>query len=180
MKGFITFLFLFVSLNFSYVDDSYYHKYESKISKVLKKKMKIRDYSIEQTAVIDGPASFLEAYIITDDKSNTELLLFCGTIVTCDLGGCTASKYMKSDQEGKEYFDILIIADKEREIKQIKVLNYFSDYGYEIASRSYLKRYYKHNICDFSMDKQTVDAISGATISSNAINDAMVLLCSEI
>lgn len=179
MKGVISLLIIFSCLSFSYVGGSYYDKYESKIAKVLKKKMKIKAYGLEQTATIEGPSSFLESYLITDNNSDTELLLYCGTIITCDLGGCTASKYVKSEHEGKEYFDIMIITDIEKQIKQIKVLNYFSDYGYEIASKAYLKRYYKHNICDFSLEAQTVDAISGATISSNAINDALVMICEK-
>jgi hypothetical protein len=166
-----------MSVSFNWDENSYFEKYESKINKVIKKKLKLKDFSFEQIAIIDGPSTFLESYKIIDANSSSQLFMYCGTIVTCDLGGCTASKYMKSDHEGKEYFDILIIADSMKMIKQMKVLNYFSDYGYEIASKSYLKKYYKHNICDFNVETYKVDAISGATISSNAINDALILIC---
>lgn len=82
-----------------------------------------------------------------------------------DLGyACFASSKGKND-----YFDYMVIFDKELVIKQVKVLVYRSTYGGEIMSRSWLKQFIgKANGHEMAMDRD-IDGISGATLSAPSI-----------
>lgn len=155
----------------------YFDMYKSSIEKVIKKKLKLKDFQIIFESTIENKNSFLEHFEIHDLENERVFSMYCGPVVTCDLGGCTASKFVKDNSSSKEYFDILIILDEEANIEQLKILNYVSDFGYEITSKSYLKKFNNHHICEFNLTASKVDAISGATISSDAIISTLDELC---
>lgn len=90
----------------------------------------------------------------------------------CEIGGCSKKTLGKNNSLVRNYenFDYIIIHDINYVIKYVKVVNYKSDYGYEIVSKRWLKQYvgtkgiklkYGHDI----------QAISGATVSGNSITD---------
>jgi len=91
---------------------------------------------------------------------------------------CFASSKGKND-----YFDYMVIFDKELVIKKVKVLIYRSTYGGEIMSRSWLKQFIgKANGQEMAMDKD-IDGISGATLSAPSITQGikeLSLLIAEI
>jgi len=91
---------------------------------------------------------------------------------------CFASSKGKND-----YFDYMVIFDKELVIKKVKVLIYRSTYGGEIMSRSWLKQFIgKTNGQEMAMDKD-IDGISGATLSAPSITQGvkeLSLLISDI
>jgi Na+-translocating ferredoxin:NAD+ oxidoreductase RnfG subunit len=96
-----------------------------------------------------------------------------------DLGyACFASSKGKND-----YFDYMVIFDKELMIKKVKVLVYRSTYGGEIMSRSWLKQFIgKTNGEEMTMNKD-IDGISGATLSAPSITEGikeLSLLIAEI
>lgn len=86
-----------------------------------------------------------------------------------DLGyACFASSKGKND-----YFDYMVIFDKELMIKKVKVLVYRSTYGGEIMSRSWLKQFIgKTNGKEMTMNKD-IDGISGATLSAPSITEGI-------
>lgn len=65
----------------------------------------------------------------------------------------------------------------ELRILNIKVLNYFSDYGYEMTSNRYLKQYRTKKLCQFAENPALVDGISGATISCIALVMSLEEFC---
>jgi Na+-translocating ferredoxin:NAD+ oxidoreductase RnfG subunit len=91
---------------------------------------------------------------------------------------CFASSKGKND-----YFDYMVIFDKELVIKKVQVLVYRSTYGGEIMSRSWLKQFIgKTNGQEMAMDKD-IDGISGATLSAPSITQGikeLSLLIAEI
>ncbi len=91
---------------------------------------------------------------------------------------CFASSKGKND-----YFDYMVIFDKELVIKKVKVLIYRSTYGGEIMSRSWLKQFIgKTNGQEMTMNKD-IDGISGATLSAPSITQGikeLSLLIAEI
>jgi len=117
----------------------------------------------------------LELYRIMEEGSCQGYLLL-KEVRACSLNGCTANNKPQGDI-GYEYYDVSIILDKNHVIQKIKVLNYFSDYGYEISAKRYLKKYQGASICDFSADYSKVDGISGATISYNALITTLGEFC---
>lgn len=81
---------------------------------------------------------------------------------------CFASSKGKHD-----YFDYMVIFDKELMIKQVQVLIYRSSYGGEIMSQSWLKQFIgKTNGQEMAMDKD-IDGISGATLSAPSITQGI-------
>ena len=81
---------------------------------------------------------------------------------------CFASSKGKHD-----YFDYMVIFDRELVIKQVQVLIYRSSYGGEIMSKSWLKQFIgKANGQEMTMDKD-IDGISGATLSAPSITQGI-------
>lgn len=118
----------------------------------------------------------LEAYSLVDQEENINGYLFIKEVKACSLNGCLA-KSKEVDTVGSEYYDISVLTDKNKTIKSIKVLDYFSDYGYQITSKRYLKKYAGKNLCDFQPDNPLIDGISGATISYNALISSLTEFC---
>lgn len=149
------------------------------LTKHLKKEFNVVDYNpILLDRQVDLGNSVFDKYSIESEELEDELYVWMGSVFTCDLGGCTASK--KIEQEARtssEYFEILLTTDNNNVISSLKVTNYFSDYGYEITANSYTKKYVGKSVCHFSTKDSEVDMISGATISCNALQDAIMGIC---
>lgn len=81
----------------------------------------------------------------------------------CKVGGCD-----KPDKktESFEQFFYFTAFDKNKNITKVRVLEYVSDHGYQIANKGWLKQFEKST--PFEVGKN-IDAISGATISVNSI-----------
>jgi hypothetical protein len=69
-----------------------------------------------------------------------------------------------------EYFDYWTLMGNDGEIKIVRVYKYRSDHGGEITARSWLKQFNDKQPGTFILGSN-VDAVSGATISSNALVD---------
>jgi len=76
-----------------------------------------------------------------------------------------------------DYFDYVVIFDKELIVKKIKILAYREDYGGEIGSKRWLNQFNKFSKNDEAVYQGNIKAISGATISArsmtNSINDLL-------
>ena len=101
--------------------------------------------------------------------------LFLKEVRACNLNGCQVISKDEETKEDGEYFDLMVMTNQKREIKFMRVLDYFSEFGYEVCHKSYLKQFYGHFLC--SKENQKVDAISGATVSSNAIINSLADFC---
>lgn len=91
---------------------------------------------------------------------------------------CFASSKGKND-----YFDYMVIFDKERVIKKVVVLVYRSTYGGEIMSRSWLKQFIGKSKGEAMQMDKDIDGISGATLSGPSITEGvkdLSLLISEL
>ncbi|MEN8764349.1 MAG: FMN-binding protein [Wenyingzhuangia sp.] len=78
------------------------------------------------------------------------------------------------------YFDYMVIFDTNGVIVHSKVLIYRESYGYEITSKRWLKQFIGKSPQDSLIYKQTVDAISGATISASSMTREMNLLLQQV
>ena len=96
-------------------------------------------------------------------------------VAACHLGGCTLPEVVNNTD--REYFDALVIFDDNQNILSLSILDYFSDYGYELTSKRYLKKFIGKPICDFEKEIDGIDAISGATVSCAALENTLALLC---
>lgn len=81
----------------------------------------------------------------------------------CQIGGCDKPQ---SDSIAFEQFFFMTAFDAEKHIKKVRILEYTSDHGYQIANKGWLRQFEEGEY--FEVGKN-VDAISGATISVNSI-----------
>lgn len=148
-------------------------KYEKPATKEIKKKLSLNTYEFERLDFEEG-----ELYTINSDNKVVAYILL-SEVAACNLGGCPIYKAVEQDASS-EYFDLMTIIDTDSKILSIKILDYFSDYGYEITSKKYLRKFKGYKVCTISEEKDDVDAISGATISSYALEAKLGQLCGFI
>ena len=91
---------------------------------------------------------------------------FITTAKACTVNGCLIHR---EDYKGQfEEFTFITLYNLDDEILKIKILDYPSDYGYEITSKNWLKQFNQTNGHNLTIDKD-IDGISGATISVNSL-----------
>ena len=88
----------------------------------------------------------------------------------CKFGGCSDTACSTDDAGFKEYIYYFVILSKDTIIEKVRVLEYESSYGYEISNRAWLKQFQDKKPGNFKV-QENVDAISGATISVEAMVD---------
>ena len=157
-------------LNIFTPQDSLLVKYEKSANKEIKKKLKLEEFDLQAKEFVEG-----ELYQI-NQSGQAKAYLLLSEVAACNLGGCPTYKSVEQDASS-EYFDLMAILDLESKIISIKILDYFSDYGYEITSKKYLRKFKGYKVCTISEEKDEVDAISGATISSYALEAKLGQLC---
>ena len=81
----------------------------------------------------------------------------------CQIGGCDKPS---NDSIAFEQFYFMTAFDAHKNIKKVRVLEYTSDHGYQIANKGWLKQFEKNQ--NFEVGKN-IDGISGATISVKSI-----------
>ncbi len=164
-------MFILFILNLSFHDGSMIEIYKKQSKKVIAKHLHLDEY---ETVKQDFNAG--ELYAIKH-ANETQAYLLLSEVAACNLGGC--HKFEKNDDHNSsEFFDLLVLLDEDLVIKHLNVLEYFSDYGYEITSSNYLKQFIGKNVCSFTQDTDDVDIISGATISSYALEATLGQVCS--
>ena len=137
-------------------------------SKVQKKLTKVYETSGQPTLKpLESKQPSLELYQINHQLSTIGYLAL-REVKACSLNGCT-SQGSKIQHLASEYYDIAVFIDLALTINQIIILDYFSDYGYEISSKRYLNQYQGKYLPDFSPKTPLVDGVSGATISYDAL-----------
>lgn len=90
-----------------------------------------------------------------------------GRVDCCRMNGCDSPANSLDDI--KEYLDYVILYNPEGTIQEIRVLKYNATRGYEVTSRGWLKQFFGLNGKQYKKTNFKPDAISGATISVNAI-----------
>ena len=83
--------------------------------------------------------------------------------------------YIGTSKSKFEDFEFMVLFDKDKTIKLVKVLVYRENYGGEIGSTRWLKQW-----IGVKEPKPFVDAISGATISVHSLKNSINTLIKEI
>lgn len=148
-------------------------KYNKSANKAIKKSLSLKAFDLVEIDFEGGELYKIES---TDQMSG---YLLISEVAACNLGGCPTYKSVEQDVSS-EYFDMMAILDPDSKIVSIKILDYFSDYGYEITSKKYLRKFKGYKVCTISEEKDEVDTISGATISSYALEGMLGQLCGSL
>jgi len=85
----------------------------------------------------------------------------------CKIGGCVKPDNIDPETEHEQFY-FSTLYDVNGEIVSIKVLEYTSQYGYEITAKSWLKQFIGKKGGSLKVDHE-IDGISGATISVHSI-----------
>lgn len=161
-KGIIVISLLSFGLAFGYAGFSYFPQHVcKKMEKTVKKTFgkEAVYYSVETD---DSLKINHEVYKVLNQDSVTGYVMVTRAL-GCQLGGCDKPKL---DSVAFEQFFFMTAFDDKKHIKQVRVLEYTANHGYEISSKSWLKQFIKNET--FEVGKN-VDGISGATISVNSI-----------
>ncbi|MCK5468004.1 MAG: FMN-binding protein, partial [Cyclobacteriaceae bacterium] len=96
---------------------------------------------------------------------------YIGRIYSCRSGGCgiDGGQDELSFDEDFEYFDYYIIFNTSMAVEKIRVYNYQATHGHEIGGKGWLKQFIGYTGESKLEYGKNIDAISGATISANAI-----------
>ena len=128
---------------------------------------------------IDVPDSMINIDLLNQGKifgihADDKCLGFAyvSRVYSCRSGGCgdhgEPAEALSVDED-LEYFDAFILFEEDLTIKKIRVYNYQATHGHEVGSTGWLKQFVGYKGDEKLNYGKNVDAISGATISGNAI-----------
>ena len=99
---------------------------------------------------------------------STIKFVYVGRVNACRAGGCSVNPELETKEES-EYFDYFMFFDAVPTVQLVKVFNYQASHGQEVSSTSWLKQFKNYNGKEELIVGKDIDAISGATISVDAI-----------
>lgn len=143
------------------------------LDRAIYKSLKIEDYELDHIkGLTKNPGQFYSIY-----SSSSELgYLYIGKVESCRIGGCTAVGYEESEIDlMNEYFNYFIVIDKTLTVRNVKIYDYNATYGYEICSPLWLRKFNGLSAQNSIVLGEDIDAISGATISSQALVDDLTV-----
>jgi Na+-translocating ferredoxin:NAD+ oxidoreductase RnfG subunit len=150
-----------------------YPKYlDKKIDKLVKKVFKKEDsLSLKpfNLPVEFRDQSHIELFTITKDSTKRGFVAV--TLANgCEEGGCSAADLGEDNEFTDKYeqYYFATVFDVKGKILRVKVIEYDSDYGYEIMSRGWLKQFTSSKNDEFIYGKN-IDAIAGATVTGESI-----------
>ena len=148
---------------------NYLDKYEKKINKELKKTFNIEGISIKEYELPDhsdfGPDN---SFYLIKNKDEHIGYVNINRVNACRQGGCERPSLVSVQRY--DHFYYMAVFDTEFSTLKISILDYQSEHGYEICSRSWLKQFTGNSKTKYIYNKN-IDAISGATVSVNALID---------
>ena len=166
----ITIVVLFLLAAFGLQDEPDYRPKE------LKKSLKKFGNTLEENpAEVIIPDSVREAgtfqgrYFRLDDTAARVAYLYVGRVKSCRSGGCASGEPSLGSQPASEYFDYFVLFDRHCRVLEVQVYNYAATYGHQITMRQWLRQFVGYNGSEVLIPGKNIDAISGATISVNAI-----------
>ncbi len=145
-----------------------------KINKTIAKLWKDKQFILEE---ISGDVSGLclgNNRLFTVREQTIVLgYIYIGRVNSCRSGGCSVDATDESLEF--EYFDYFFVTDATGKVMRVKVFNYRATHGHEIMSRGWLRQFIGYSGEKELIYGKDIEAISGATISANAINDDIQL-----
>ncbi len=149
--------------------DNYLELYEKKINKEIKKvfekdEIQIEVFDLVQNTGLGDDNTFYK--LISENK--TIGFANIDKVNACQIGGCNRPDLLNTARY--DHFYYMAIFDINLSIIKVTVLDYQSEYGYEICSKNWLKQFKGSPDKYFEYD-ENVDAISGATVSGQAMVD---------
>jgi hypothetical protein len=144
-------------------------KFEKKIKKEIRKTFDLKKYDIKVHAgeLIAADENIIVLDVLQEGRYHGYALLTKAK--GCLVSGCTSTDISEHSKEGfyEEYF-FLSIYDIKGILKKVKILEYESNYGYEIASSGWLNQFKDRQVGNLEINGE-IDGITGATISVKSL-----------
>lgn len=137
------------------IDKSTNKKMKKEISKVYK----TEDFTLES----------LKTDKLKDINGDLFIIHYQEKVAYCYLGKVFTSRSQADNNEDSEFFQYLILYNKEKTIEKVKILRYEAAYGREITSRSWLRQFKGYSGKEKLRIGKEIDGMSGATLSSEGI-----------
>lgn len=153
----ITLIALLAGAGYSYLPDYLTKKMARQLSKIFDKSIISKEIPVADEFALNH--QLFELY--RGDSLEGYSLISRG--LGCKVGGCDKPN---DETESFEQFFYFTTFDKGKNITRVRVLEYVSDHGYQIANKSWLKQFEQDR--PFTVG-ENIDGISGATISVNSI-----------
>lgn len=154
--------------------------FDKKISKLVKKQWKDLEVNCKEADLGENLRSAFRGRKVMQISSNDSLLgfLVVNKAFGCHENGCNGTGFDKNRVIDNSYetFYYAIVFNLDLTIQRVKILQYESDFGYEICGRRWLKQFEGFKGCDLRYGKD-VHGITGATISAESITFDINNLC---
>ncbi|RLD39441.1 MAG: FMN-binding protein [Bacteroidetes bacterium] len=166
----LTFLFFWVLFCSFYPSEKGIQVPGKKLNKTIAKLWKDKELSLKELESDIAGLCFGNSQLFTV-LENKDILgyIYIGRVNSCRSGGCSLDT---GDAAAEfEYFDYFFVTDSQGKVLNVKVYNYRATHGHEIMSRGWLKQFIGYSGGEELIYGKDVEAISGATVSANAINN---------
>jgi hypothetical protein len=154
--------------------------FDKKIERLVKKQWKGIKIVFKEAALTEDVGSAFQERKIFHLTSEDSLVGFLAVnkAYGCHYGGCqdVMSVTDRAIDNTYETFFYAIIFNPDLTIKSVKVLQYESEFGYEICGSRWLRQFVGATGCDLQFGKE-IDGISGATVSAQSITYDISSLC---
>jgi len=167
---------LILSFSFTLQNHSSNADYKKKVKKVLNKIWltgKIETKAVEFPDTIAQPDFSVNSIFHNNEFAG----FYCIKEANgCHLGGCDKSD---PDVFVSEYekFVYMIVFEPDLTIKKVEVIDYKSNYGFQVTSKKWLKQFIGISSGEMFGYGQNIDAISGATTSGKSLVDNTNEIC---
>jgi hypothetical protein len=123
----------------------------------------MKEISIPDAGFVQG--KFFTFY----NPGNLKKYIYVGRVNSCRAGGCSNPALPATGLETSEYFDYFVVFDANLAVQQVKVYNYQATHGQEVTNKGWLKQFQGYDGSRQLNVGKNIDAISGATVSVQAI-----------
>jgi hypothetical protein len=120
---------------------------------------------------VDSASNESSAYysINSPTKNTLPFFLYIGKVNSCRTGGCSPSANGSDENATYEHFTYIIVFDHTASIRLVNVIEYNASHGAAITAGWWLKQFKGYKGQDSLRLGKEIDAVSGASISANAI-----------
>jgi hypothetical protein len=100
--------------------------------------------------------------------------LYVGRVKTCRSGGCSIAAHNEGGES--EYMDYFALISPQKKITRVVIYNYQATHGEEVTAKYWLRQFVGVSSKQQLRVGKNIDAISGATISTNSFTENIQLV----
>ncbi len=149
--------------------------FEKKAKKIIKKEWKGQTIRKEEQMTKDTTPLFPDRHLFKLYNKEEQFIAYfiISKSYGCRIGGCNGGDLHPANGP-YEAFYYSAIFNPDLTIRRVDILDYPSEYGYEIGAKNWLRQFKGQKPCG---GLKGIDIISGATVSCNSLSADLVDVC---